>query len=246
MRVQGGVRIDDPAVAAPDHVDRTQHTSVVPDVEDIGVAVVQKNTVFATLLLLHEREHFGKSGFSFHFATERLNDGTVYRCLAQFFIVQGLFADRVFGFAVEPLSEVAADVADLHRIITLGVDHEIIFGDKRNRCRNYDCRDELEQVGPGCRCWCRQTIRENGGEALRPGFAIRIVASKPAGDYCQLMETVLRDANSGTYNGTQHVFRHDFLPLEHAVALSHLGQTDWFATAKNFLSISRSNLDIHP
>ena len=140
-----------PAVAVPVHVDRSEHTSAVLDVEDIGPAVVQENTVFAMLLLLHEGEHLRQGGFSFRFAAEFSDDRTVHRGLPQLVVAERLFADQVFGLAVavqEPSLEVVAEVADLHRSITLGVDHEPLFGDELAcGCVDHDRRDELENRG---------------------------------------------------------------------------------------------------
>jgi len=156
VRAPDGVRTDEPAVVVPAHVDRAKHTSDVLDVEDIGVAVVQENTVFAMLLLLHEGEHLRQGGFSFRFAAEFSDDRTVHRGLPQLVVTERLFADRIFGLAVtvqEPGFEVIAKVADLHRSITLGVNHKPVFGDElTGGCRDDDRRDGLEQVGPGF--WC--------------------------------------------------------------------------------------------
>lgn len=66
-------------------------------------------------------------------------------------VAERLFADRVFGFAgagEEPLGEVVAEVADLHRSVALGVDHELVFGDGlAGGCRDLDRRDKLENRG---------------------------------------------------------------------------------------------------
>ena len=144
-RVLDGVRIDVPAIVVPEHANRAKHTILVPDVEDIGVAVVQKNTVLAILLLLHEGEHLRQGGFGFLLATEFVDDRAVHRVLPQLVVAERLFADRVFGLAVavkETGFEVVAEVADLHRSIALGVDHEPVFGDELDGgCRDRDRRD---------------------------------------------------------------------------------------------------------
>jgi hypothetical protein len=72
-----GFRKDVPAAVAPAHVDRAKHTVLVPNVEDVGAAVVQENTVFTILLLLHQGEHFHQSGFGFLLATQCGNDATI-------------------------------------------------------------------------------------------------------------------------------------------------------------------------
>lgn len=77
VRVPDGVRIDVPAVVVPAHTDRAKHTVLVPNIEDVGVSVVQENTVFTILLLLHEGKHLRQGGFSFRFATQFGNDGTI-------------------------------------------------------------------------------------------------------------------------------------------------------------------------
>lgn len=58
-------------------------------------------------------------------ATETSDDRTARRGLPQLVVAKHLSADWVFSFATtvqEPGSEVIAEVVDLHRSITLGVD----------------------------------------------------------------------------------------------------------------------------
>ena len=168
VRALDGVRKDAPAVAAPEHADRAKHTSEVIDVEDVGVAVVQENTVFTVLLLLHEGEHLRQGGFSFRFATELSDDWTVHRGLPQLVVTERSLANRVFGFTLarhEPSGEVVAEVADLDLGFAASVTNEILFGDELPRgCRDRDCRDELENRGCGFRFrhLCYLTVTPTG------------------------------------------------------------------------------------
>ena len=61
-------------------------------------------------------------------------------------VAESLFAYRVFSFTVtaqEPCREGAAEVADLHRSIAVGVEHEPGIRDERDGgCRDHDRRDE--------------------------------------------------------------------------------------------------------
>lgn len=149
VRVRDPARTDEPADAVPAHVDRAEHTSVVLDVENIGVAVVQENPGFTFTPLLHEGEHLRQGGFSFRFAAEFGDDRTVHRGLPQLVIAERMFANRVFGLAVtvqEPRGEVVAEVADLDLGFAASVTNELLFGDKFAREGGNRRPDKFEEL----------------------------------------------------------------------------------------------------
>ena len=154
-RVLDGVRKDVPAVAVPAHVDRAKHSILVLDVEDVGVAVVQENTVFTLALLFHEGKHLGERRFRLLRTAEFSDDGTIHRGLPQLVVAECLFRNRIFGFAgdrEEPFGEVVAEVADLDLGFAASVTNELLFGDEvAGGCRDHDRRDELEDRGCGFR-----------------------------------------------------------------------------------------------
>lgn len=149
------VRMDVPAVVAPVHVDCAKQTILVPNVEDVGVTVVQENTVFTLTLLFHEGKHLGEGRFRLLLTAELGDDGTVHRDPQQLVVAERLFADRVFGFAVarqEPFGEVVAEVVDLDLGVVASVTNELLFGNEvAGGYRDHDRRDELEDRGLGFR-----------------------------------------------------------------------------------------------
>ncbi len=150
-----GARNDAPAVVVPVHDDRAKHTILVPNVEDVGVAVVQENTIFALALLFHEGKHLGERRFRLLRTAEFSDDGTIHRGLPQLVVAECLFRNRIFGFAgarEEPFGEVVAEVADLDLGFAASVTNELLFGDELGGgCRDPDGRDEFEDGRCGFR-----------------------------------------------------------------------------------------------
>ena len=133
VRTVDRIGIDDPAIAVPADADRATHARLVLDVEDVGVAVVQENTRFTILLLLHETEHLGERCLHFLWNAEFGHDGTIYRGPPQFVVAQCLFCDWVFDFAVvgeEPRPEVVAQVTDLDIGVAADILNKLFFGHK--------------------------------------------------------------------------------------------------------------------
>lgn len=128
---------------------------MVLDVEDVSVAVVQENTVFALALLFHEGKHLRERRFRLLRTAEFSDDGTIHRGLPQLVVAERLFADRVFGFAgarEEPFGEVVAEIADLDLGFAASVTNELLFGDEVDGgCGDHNRRDELEDRGCGFR-----------------------------------------------------------------------------------------------
>src|SRR3989339_4650 len=115
IRILDGVGIDVPTIIVPVDIRRAKHAVFIPDVEDIGVAIVQENTSFAILLLFHQGKHFRQGGFDFRLATLLGDDRVIDRGFFQPSVTQGLLANWFFDLSViaqEALSEKIAEVAD--------------------------------------------------------------------------------------------------------------------------------------
>ena len=117
----------------PVHADHAEHTILVPDIEDVGPAVGQENTLFTVLLLLHKGEHLQQGGFSFLFASKCGDDLIVSQELPQSVTIECLFAGRAFDFAgveEKPFGEIISKVTDLNLDFSIGVKNEVVFGNK--------------------------------------------------------------------------------------------------------------------
>lgn len=154
-RILDRVSADTPAVAAvPEHVHSTKNTGGVPNVEDVGIAVVyQQYTFFSIRLLFEQVVEFCKSSFSFRLTTKLFDDRAISGNLDQVSVTELLFTQGFFSLAVaskEPVGKVVPNSVKVE-FDFFGILGELVLGDEfLRRGRGFGGAEPVQDRILGC------------------------------------------------------------------------------------------------